>query len=215
MKYFLLLMSSFFLVAPITTFASTPTKELRIVDHQVYLFEDGIQSTQLTTRWNATFVDYWEPITWSIHYPKEKCDTSNAAFMRMCDMVSYKIEYQDQEVAYVQKRIDPANSIWNADFFIFSFTKKWGQLVSIVNQLTITHEYYYYFSVKNNGSIIHETTRSINQWAYGGNFTRKERIELLKNWYNRKIFRDKESPDIIYETYQKVFTLEQLKKLIK
>ena len=48
MRYISFAIATIFLAIPVTIFASTPTKELRIIDHQVYFF-DGNKKIQLTT----------------------------------------------------------------------------------------------------------------------------------------------------------------------
>jgi hypothetical protein len=103
MKYISFVIATIFLAIPATLFASTPTKELRIIDHQVYLF-DGNKKIQLTTTWNADIIEWalWEKLSgYESGYSKDECGVKVS--MDKCLAIWYRILFQNKDIAIVKK----------------------------------------------------------------------------------------------------------------
>lgn len=206
MKYFLLLMSSFFLVAPITTFASTSTKELRIVDHQVYLFENGIQWKKLTTRGNVDIInglfqgyeDIWE-----------KCEKDYALNPRACDIIGYEILFQDSNIALVHKIYHPSEADGALHTLFILNTQKMS-LEDITKKVRIIQDVNSDFSSDSTWNIYHEKTYTTVNENYGEYLSKFQKRKLTRYGY---VFYKEESEG--YVTYRKLINIEQLKKLIK
>lgn len=104
MRYISFAIATIFLAIPVTLFASTPTKELRIIDYQLYLF-DGNKKIQLTTTWNADIIEWalWEKLSgYESGYSKDECGVKVS--MDKCLAIWYWILFQNKDIAIVKRR---------------------------------------------------------------------------------------------------------------